>query len=146
MHKRTILIAGLVLIALVAAGAAFAMSTDEPSEATVYTADDDGTSIVLEPGESFSVVLPGNATTGYSWQVEGIDAAILSAAEPVYVSDSELVGAGGVYTFTFTAAAAGETELSRLIVSEDDFAELSKHDKKIAWMRPQDKEIFILSS
>jgi len=111
MHKRTILIAGLVLIALVAAGAAFAMSTDEPSEATVYTADDDGTSIVLEPGESFSVVLPGNATTGYSWQVEGIDAAILSAAEPVYVSDSELVGTGGVYTFTFTAAAAGETEL-----------------------------------
>ena len=111
MHKRTILIAGLVLIALVAAGAAFAMSTDEPSEATVYTADDDGTSIVLEPGESFSVVLPGNATTGYSWQVEGIDAAILSAAEPVYVSDSELMGAGGVYTFTFTAAAAGETEL-----------------------------------
>lgn len=111
MHKRTILIAGLVLIALVAAGAAFAMSTDEPSEATVYTADDDGTSIVLEPGASFSVVLPGNATTGYSWQVEGIDAAILSAAEPVYVSDSELVGAGGVYTFTFTAAAAGETEL-----------------------------------
>jgi inhibitor of cysteine peptidase len=107
MHKRTILIAGLVLIALVAAGAAFAMSTDEPSEATVYTADDDGTSIVLEPGESFSVVLPGNATTGYSWQVEGIDAAILSAAEPVDVSDSELVGAGGVYTFTFTAAAAG---------------------------------------
>jgi len=111
MHKRTILIAGLVLIALVAAGAAFAMSTDEPSEATVYTADDDGTSIVLEPGESFSVVLPGNATTGYSWQVEGIDAAILSAAEPVYVSDSELVGAGGVYTFTFTAAAAGETQV-----------------------------------
>jgi inhibitor of cysteine peptidase len=111
MHQRTILIAGLVLIALVAAGAAFAMSTDEPSEATVYTADDDGTAIVLEPGESFSVVLPGNATTGYSWQVEGIDAAILSAAEPVYVSDSELVGAGGVYTFTFTAAAAGETEL-----------------------------------
>lgn len=111
MHKRTIVIAGLVLIALVAAGAAFAMSTDEPSEATVYTADDDGTSIVLEPGESFSVVLPGNATTGYSWQVEGIDAAILAAAEPVYVSDSELVGAGGVYTFTFTAAAAGETEL-----------------------------------
>ena len=111
MHKRTIVIAGLVLIALVAAGAAFAMSTDEPSEATVYTADDDGTSIVLEPGESFSVVLPGNATTGYSWQVEGIDAANLSAAEPVYVSDSELIGAGGIYTFTFTAAAAGETEL-----------------------------------
>jgi inhibitor of cysteine peptidase len=111
MHKRTIVIAGLVLIALVAAGAAFAMSTDEPSEATVYTADDDGTSIVLEPGQSFSVVLAGTVTTGYSWQVEGIDAAILSAAEPVYVSDSELVGAGGVYTFTFTAAAAGETEL-----------------------------------
>lgn len=113
MHKRTIVIAGLVLIALVAAGAlaAFAMSTDEPSEATVYTADDDGTSIVLEPGQSFSVVLAGNVTTGYSWQVEGIDAAILSAAEPVYVSESELMGAGGSYTFTFTAAGSGETEL-----------------------------------
>jgi inhibitor of cysteine peptidase len=113
MHKRTIVIAGLVLIALVAAGtlAAFAMSTDEPSEATVYTADDDGTSIALEPGASFSVVLPGNPTTGYSWEIAGIDPAVLSAAEPVFVSDSELLGSGGVYTFTFTAAAAGETEL-----------------------------------
>jgi len=125
MQKRNIVIAGLVLIALVAAGAlaAFAMSTDEPSEATVYTADDDGTSIVLEPGQSFSVVLAGNATTGYSWQVEGIDAAILSAAEPAYVSDSELIGAGGVYTFTFTATGSGETELRLVYLRPWDQAE-----------------------
>ena len=113
MRKQNIVIAGLVLIALVAAGAlaAFAMSTDEPSEATVYTADDDGTSIVLEPGESFSVVLEGNVTTGYSWQVESVDSAVLTAAEPEYVTESDLIGAGGEFTFAFTASGRGETEL-----------------------------------
>ncbi|OGG06063.1 hypothetical protein A3D05_04140 [Candidatus Gottesmanbacteria bacterium RIFCSPHIGHO2_02_FULL_40_24] len=66
---------------------------------------------------------------------------IKEAFEDIQIKLDVLGAAGLVAT-----KAAGETELSRLIVSEDDFAELSKHDKKIAWMRPQDKEIFILSS
>jgi inhibitor of cysteine peptidase len=113
MSHKTILIAGLVLIVLVTAGtlAAMAMSTDGAGESQVYTAADDGTSIEAGVGQSFSIVLAGNPTTGYGWQVEGIDGTVLTASEPVYVSDSDLIGSGGTYTFTFTAAAAGDTEV-----------------------------------
>jgi inhibitor of cysteine peptidase len=113
MSKRTITIAGLVLIALVAAGtlAALAMSSDEPVEPQAFTAADNGASIELRIGESFTVVLAGNPTTGYSWVVAEMDEAVLSSLEPAYVSDSELMGSGGEFTFTFTAVAAGTTQV-----------------------------------
>ncbi|MBI5157485.1 MAG: protease inhibitor I42 family protein [Acidimicrobiia bacterium] len=112
-NKRTIVIAGLVLIAVVAAGAlaAMAMSTDGAGEPQVYTAADDGAAIEVQVGETITVDLSGNPTTGYAWQVEGLDAAVMTATEPAFESDSELMGAGGTFTFTFTAVAAGETQL-----------------------------------
>jgi inhibitor of cysteine peptidase len=113
MHKRTSAIAGLVIAALALTGTlvALAMSTDEPGEAAVYTIDDHGSAIALQPGESFTVVLEGNPTTGYGWQMSGLDTAVLTAAEPEFVSDSDLLGAGGEYRFTFTASGSGETQL-----------------------------------
>ncbi|MFH1103777.1 MAG: protease inhibitor I42 family protein [Actinomycetota bacterium] len=113
MSKRSVLIAGLVLVALVAAGAlaATAMSSDEPSEPQAFTAADQGRSIELGVGESFSVVLDGNPTTGYGWQVDGIDESVLSTTDPEYRSDSNLIGSGGQYTFTFTGVAAGQTQV-----------------------------------
>ena len=111
MNTRASLIAGLVLISLVAAStlAAMAMANDEPTGAEGFTAADNGAQAEVQVSESFTVVLPGNPTTGYSWAVDGIDAAVLEAAEPVFVSDSDLIGSGGTFTFTFTAVAAGET-------------------------------------
>ncbi len=113
MHKRTNVIAGLVIAAVALTGTlvALAMSTDEPGEAAVYTVDDHGTAIVLQAGETFTVVLAGNPTTGYGWQISRIDPAVLAAAEPEYLGDSDMIGAGGMYTFTFTAAGAGESQL-----------------------------------
>lgn len=113
MSKRSILISGLVLIALVAAGtlAAMAMSTDEPEGQQAYTAADDGTAITVPSGATFTVVLEGNPTTGYGWEATGIDPAVIAVAEPEYQSDSDLIGAGGRYTFTFTAVGSGETEV-----------------------------------
>ena len=112
-NKRTIVVAGLVLIAVVVAGtlAAMAMSTDGAGEPQVYTAADDGAAIEVQVGGSITVVLAGNPTTGYAWQTEGLDIAVLATTEPAYESDSELIGAGGSFTFTFTAMAAGETQL-----------------------------------
>ncbi len=112
-NKRTIVVAGLVLIAVVAAGtlAAMAMSTDGAGEPQVYTAADDGAAIELKVGETITVVLAGNPTTGYSWQTDGLDTAVLTTGEPAYESDSELMGAGGSFAFTITAVASGETQL-----------------------------------
>lgn len=112
MNKKTILI-GLVVVALVAAGAlaAVALSDDDAATPQSFTAADSGASITLAPGESFTVVLTGNPTTGYAWEVADLDTAVLAGDEPAYEVGSDLMGAGGTYTWTFTAVAAGETQL-----------------------------------
>jgi predicted secreted protein len=113
MTKRTMIITGLVVIALIAAGAlaALAMAGDEPSEPQAYTVVDNGHSIELAVGESFTVILEGNPTTGYGWQVQTMDETVLAGSEPEYVTDSQALGSGGMYTFTFTGVTAGETQL-----------------------------------
>ena len=76
---------------------------------------DNGTTVALKPGDTVAIVLEGNPTTGYGWTVDlsDEDAAILEqVGEPSYVPDSGLIGAGGTYTFTFRALAAGDATLA----------------------------------
>jgi len=87
-----------------------------PADAPTYTLDeeDDGSTLTVEVGDIIDVVLEGNPTTGYGWTVDlsAEDAAILEqVGEPTYVPDSELIGAGGTYTFRFRALAVGEATL-----------------------------------
>jgi len=114
MSKRNVLITVLGVVALIAAVAlgAMALSGDEPGSASsTFTAGDDGSAVAVRVGDTVTVVLEGNPTTGYSWQVEAVDQAVLAAGDPEYVSESDLIGAGGMYTFTFTAVAPGETPI-----------------------------------
>jgi inhibitor of cysteine peptidase len=114
MSKRTIIITVLGVVALIGAVAlgAMALSGDEAQPTpSAFTASDDGSAVSVRVGETFTVVLEGNPTTGYSWQVGAVDQAVLTSGEPGYVAESDLIGAGGTYTFTFTAVAAGETQV-----------------------------------
>jgi inhibitor of cysteine peptidase len=64
---------------------------------------------------SLVVSLPSNPTTGYSWEVEALDAAVLEQrGEPEYTSEAEggVVGAGGTETFRFEALSSGRLELT----------------------------------
>lgn len=71
-----------------------------------------GQSVELKAGQKLTVSLAGNPTTGYSWEVSEIDPAVVElVGEPDYKTDSKMLGSGGVYTFTFKAAAAGTTNL-----------------------------------
>lgn len=71
-----------------------------------------GQTVTLQRGETLAVSLEGNPTTGYTWGITQVDASILeSQGEAEYDSDSNLIGAGGVFTFKFTAVAAGTTNL-----------------------------------
>lgn len=75
---------------------------------------DDGATVEMEVNDTFKVVLKGNPTTGYSWTavISEQDAGILrQMGEPTYVPDSDLVGAGGTYMFTFEAMAPGQAVL-----------------------------------
>ena len=74
----------------------------------------DGSQIELQPGQSLSVRLPSNPTTGYRWEVAQLDAAVLAQqgeADYQQASDGQLTGAGGQETFLFQAGQSGQTTL-----------------------------------
>jgi inhibitor of cysteine peptidase len=72
---------------------------------------DPETAIQVTAGEEFSIVLAGNPTTGYTWQVH-TDGRHLELLEQTFERGGEGVGAGGQEIFRFRALAAGETEIA----------------------------------
>jgi inhibitor of cysteine peptidase len=59
------------------------------------------------------LILNGNPSTGYTWDVGFyVHPVIEPTGEPEYQSDSNLVGAGGTYTFRFLATGEGEAKLA----------------------------------
>jgi inhibitor of cysteine peptidase len=82
------------------------------------TATNNGKSYTVKVGDTISVVLAGNATTGYEWASAMPEVTspllTLSGGKATYVQDNVgtgVVGAGGTYIFVFTAAAKGQVEL-----------------------------------
>ena len=100
----------LTVTALLVAGCSAA--TPASRELTVA---DNATTQTVAVGDTVIVRLAGNPTTGYSWTQLAGDAAVLvpAAEEPAYSSEAAegVVGAGGTYTFSWTAQAAGTTTL-----------------------------------
>ena len=104
----------LLLAGLVAARGAPA--ADPPSLPVVLvTIADQGKTIELKPRQSLHVVLDSNRTTGYSWTVEKVDAALLTLiGQPVYAtaeSKPGLVGVGGTETWHLIAVSPGDQML-----------------------------------
>lgn len=62
----------------------------------------------LGVGDLLEVQLPGNPTTGYTWQAVAVPAQVRQQGEPVQRSDSQLAGAGGITSVKFSVAAAGD--------------------------------------
>lgn len=79
----------------------------------MITDKDAGKPVTLAVGQELTVTLESNATTGFAWEVAGLNAAVLEqVGEPEYKApQSGLVGAGGVQIFRFKAKAAGQVEL-----------------------------------
>lgn len=77
------------------------------------TEGDDGSAVELPGvGGQLVVVLEGNPSTGYMWEVDEVDGAILQqVGEPEFRALSDLVGAGGLSILRFQAVATGRTML-----------------------------------
>lgn len=71
---------------------------------------DSGTFICIRAGSELDIVLAGNATTGFMWDVVTCDETVLERSGESYaVDDLELEGSSGVHTFRFEAIAPGGT-------------------------------------
>jgi inhibitor of cysteine peptidase len=115
------LVVMLVLVVGCGGGAMAPVATPEagtvPVEEIELTAADNGRTVAVEQGQVLVISLASNPTTGYLWEVQEVDGAILrQEGEAEYVaSDSgqtPLAGAGGTETFRFRAEGSGETQLT----------------------------------
>jgi inhibitor of cysteine peptidase len=108
-----LLLISINILLLVGCGAA---QPSTPNEVHLTEKGGDcGSSVELNTGDSLELVLEGNPTTGYTWEIESNDPAVLEpTGEPEFTPDSEALGAGGIYTFRFSAIANGKVTL-RLI-------------------------------
>lgn len=81
-----------------------------------FASEDNGKTGEVRAGDTFTVTLISNLTTGYQWDIEQLDPAILQqVGEAAYEPDNkkgDMVGAGGKETFTFKAQANGQTDLT----------------------------------
>ena len=92
-------------------------SAAAPAPKTVeMTRDDDGKTVTVRPGDTIRIKLKSNRTTGYSWAMTGkLDEKVLKSEGNEYKVDEHpagMVGVGGNDVWTFTALAAGKTEIA----------------------------------
>jgi inhibitor of cysteine peptidase len=114
-------IGAILLILMVALVAVVAVGCNDSANAAggplKLGEADNGKSYTVKVGDTIEVAVAGNPSTGYGWTatLSEKDAALLEqVGEPAYVSDttdSNIVGSGGTYTFTFKALAKGEATL-----------------------------------
>lgn len=119
VQSSILVFAGLCLIACqgpVAPSTALSEETAiaRPEAGTVEAVRDGATT--LRPGQSLSVALPSNGSTGYFWSVAPFDETVLARGEPFGQERTDphpagMVGVGGQTHWRFTAAAPGETTL-----------------------------------
>jgi inhibitor of cysteine peptidase len=75
------------------------------------TQEDNGRVVSVKVGDTVSVRLPENPTTGYSWAIASIDAKRLEADAPTYQGGGVGLGTGGTRTWRLVARAPGRTRL-----------------------------------
>jgi len=82
-------------------------------KATQLGENDNGKQVTLQVGESLTISLPGNPSTGYSWEVKSVDTTLLEQKGEAQFESSNtgLVGAGGTLILTFETLKAGSTTL-----------------------------------
>jgi inhibitor of cysteine peptidase len=107
--RRITLTVSCVLSLLVMAACAPASGTDANIN---IGAGDAGKTITLREGDTLTVTLDGNTTTGYIWLMQTMDPAILKqVGEPAYAPESDAIGAPGTISLTFQAVKSGQADL-----------------------------------
>jgi inhibitor of cysteine peptidase len=102
--RKSLTFLGIALLVFVLAGC---------EKKAIVGSDMNGGSVEIEKGQVIVLKLASNPTTGYDWEITGLDTAILQQVGEVdYKSDSNLVGSGGINTWTFKAVGSGETHLT----------------------------------
>ncbi len=111
---RGLLVAGLVAGVALLATACWPFGDDE--NGLVITDRDDGTTVQLQKGDTLTVRLSSNVTTGFRWYVgESAGPELQFVREEPYEEPSSktpVLGAGGTQVFTFKALSTGLVQVA----------------------------------
>ena len=106
--KRTIGFLTVFLVLIVSISACSSGANDQ-----TLTAENAGKIIEMNVGDTFSIELEGNPSTGYTWEVADMDIAVLKqVGETEFETESDLVGASVVQVLRFETIGRGETALN----------------------------------
>ena len=109
-----------VLLAAVAAGCCSkpACPADPEASRIVLTEKDNGRQLRLTYGDTLTVELKSNPSTGYRWQTaDAGENGVLKAEKDEFIApDTTRCGAPGLQRLSFTPAAPGETTLHLVYV------------------------------
>lgn len=84
-----------------------------PPQTVRLTEADDGTGVNLNVGDTLEITLPGNPSTGYTWQPETDPWPFLQPlGAPRFQAGGTGLGAGGRVTLSYQAAQSGEVDLA----------------------------------
>ena len=84
----------------------------EASKVLNLTIADHGRAVSVKKDEPIQIVLEGNPTTGLTWLGDDLDPKVDAlVGTPTYAPSSDAAGAGGKFTFNFTALARGQTNM-----------------------------------
>ena len=105
---------GLAALIILTVGCGSAPVQVSPPEQVNLTASDNGQKLTLFAGQELVIQLPGNPSTGYTWEAKDLDAGMFQqVGEPVFVSsNTNLVGSGGTLTLTFRVLKTGPAALT----------------------------------
>jgi len=78
----------------------------------LFTLADHNATAPIRVNETFQIVLEANPSTGYSWQVAGVDTSLLQAGKVAFRRTSKLLGAPEEQIIPFTALKSGDTTLN----------------------------------
>lgn len=91
----------------------FELGVDNIPDGETFTEADNGKTVSLEKGDVFTLELPENPSTGYSWEL-GINMG-LDFLEDGYIQDDapqEMVGVGGTHFWIIKADSSGSQEIN----------------------------------
>lgn len=125
MERQHVFMLRRIMIAMVWMLCACGHSTSFGRSIMLLTEADVGRSIELHSGDKLQVSLPSSPTTGFRWEVNMEDNAILKqGGDPEFEPSGNAIGGGGREVFFFEAANPGQMRL------------------KLIYRRPFEKDIF----
>jgi len=111
--KKYWITAMITVLAIIAIGGTIAAVSADTNATLALTAADSGKQITISDGDSFTVTLDSNPSTGFAWSISAItnEAVIDDVSNEFNGADTGMMGAGGQEVWTFEALDKGTSTI-----------------------------------